>query len=209
MLEEISDKEPIMWPPFSKEELINAIEECNSSSTPRPDKLSWKYLKKIVNNEECINKFIDIANTCIDIGYWLSHFKVLSTIIISKPNKASYNFPKSYCPIVLLNMIGKLFEKIISERLQFLSISNNFIHSCQLDRLKYRSTIDTSITLTYFVCTGWVKNLTTSTLAFNIIQFFLLLNYQLLSLILNKTSFDHKILFFFRNYLVGKKTKYL
>jgi len=48
-----------------------------------------------------------------------------------------------------------------------------------------------------------------STLAFNITQFFPLLNYQLLSLILDKAGFDHKILSFFKNYLVGKKTKYL
>ena len=45
-------------------------------------------------------------------------------------------------------------------------------------------------------------------LAFDIVQFFLLLNYQLLPLILDKASFDPKILFFFWDYLVGKKTKY-
>ena len=46
-------------------------------------------------------------------------------------------------------------------------------------------------------------------LAFNIAQFFPLLNHQLLPLILDKTSLNHKILLFFRNYLVCRKTKYL
>ena len=46
-------------------------------------------------------------------------------------------------------------------------------------------------------------------LAFNIVQFFPLLNYQLLSLILDKASFDCKALIFFKNYLVSRKTKYL
>ena len=57
---------------------------------------------------------------------------------------------------------------------------------------------------------GWVKNHTTSTLAFNITQFFLLLNYYPLSSILDKAGFDSKVLIFFQNYysLVGKKTKY-
>jgi len=41
------------------------------------------------------------------------------------------------------------------------------------------------------------------------VQFFLSLNYQLLSLILNKVGLDHKILMFFKNYLVDRKTKYL
>ena len=55
---------------------------------------------------------------------------------------------------------------------------------------------------------GWVKNLTTSMLAFDIEQFFLPLNHQLFSSILDKASFDPKILFFFWNYLVSRKTKY-
>ena len=46
-------------------------------------------------------------------------------------------------------------------------------------------------------------------LAFDITQFFLSLNYQLLPLILDKASFDSKIFLFFYDYLVGKKTKYL
>jgi len=151
LLEEISDKESMKWFSFSKEELINTIEKCNNSSTSGLDKLLWRHLKKIIKDEECISKFIDIANAYINLDHWLLHFKILTTIIISKLNKASYDLPKSYCPIVLLNMTSKLFEKMIGERLQFLSISNNFIYSCQLDRLKHRSTIDVGVTLTHFI----------------------------------------------------------
>jgi len=46
-------------------------------------------------------------------------------------------------------------------------------------------------------------------LAFDIAQFFPLLNYQLLSLILAKASFNYKVSNFFKNYLVDRKTKYL
>ena len=66
-------------------------------------------------------------------------------IIIPKLNKLSYNSPKSFRPIVLLNTIGKLIEKVIGERLQFLIISNNFIHSSQLRGLKFKSTINVSV----------------------------------------------------------------
>jgi len=84
--------------------------------TSGPDKLSWRYLKKIVKDDAYLNKFINIANACIDIGHWPSHFKVLTTIIISKPNKESYDSLKAYHPIILLNTIGKLFEKVISKK---------------------------------------------------------------------------------------------
>ena len=45
-------------------------------------------------------------------------------------------------------------------------------------------------------------------LAFDIAQFFPLLNHQLLPLILLKASFDLKISLFFQNYLVSRKTSY-
>ena len=98
---------------------------------------------------------------------------------------------------------------MIGERLQFLTISNKFIYPYQLGGLKHRSTMDASIALTYFIQSEWVKNLSTSTLAFNIMQFFPLLNHHLLPLIMDKAGLDHKVLVFFKNYLVERKTKYL
>ena len=130
-------------------------------------------------------------------------------VVIFKPNKASFNSSKLYYPIVLLNTIGKLFEEMIGECLQFYMISNSFIHSSQLRGLKQRSTIDIVVVLTHIIQLEWVKNLTTSTLVFNISQFFLFLNHQLLPLILDKAGLNHKISIFFKNYLVGRKTKYL
>ena len=46
-------------------------------------------------------------------------------------------------------------------------------------------------------------------LAFDITQFFPFLNHQLLSLILDKIGLDKRVSNFFRNYLVGRKTKYI
>ena len=79
-MEEIPDKEVISWAPFLKAELINAINRYNNYSTPGPDKLSWRHLKKIVKNKECINKLIDIANICIDLG--LSQIRYLLVVIL-------------------------------------------------------------------------------------------------------------------------------
>ena len=88
-----------------------------------------------------------------------------------------YDQLKSFHPIVLLNILGKLIEKVIAERIQFIVASNDFIHPSQLGRLKFKSTTDASVTLTYIVRSGWVKGEMTSTLAFNISQFFPSLNH--------------------------------
>ena len=69
--------------------------------------------------------------------------------------------------------------------------------------------MDAGIALTHIIHLGWAKNLTTSTLVFDIVQFLSSLNYQLLPLILDKAGLDQKISMFFKNYLVGRKTKYL
>jgi len=130
-----------------------------------------------MNDGDCITNVIKIANACIDLGYWPNHFKISSMVIISKPNKLSYDSPKSFRPIVLLNTLGKLIEKVIGERLQFHVVNNDFIHPSQLGGLKFKSTIDVGFTLTHIIRSEWTRNCLTSTLTFDIAQFFPSLNH--------------------------------
>ena len=78
----------------------------------------------------------------------------------------------------------------------------------QYGRLKFKSTINVNIALTYFIYMRWIRNIPTSTLVFNISQFFPSLNYCLLTLILEKASFDLRVVKFFSNYLIGRRTQY-
>ena len=119
LLEEIPSKPNTIWKLFSKEEFISFIKKRKNSLTPEPDKLLWRYLKRIVKEAVCLRKFINIADTYIDLGHWPLYLKVSISIIISKPNKELYNSSKAFRLIILLNMIGKLIEKVISKRLQF------------------------------------------------------------------------------------------
>jgi len=119
------------------------IEKCNNLSVLGPDKLTWSHVKSIIRNKDCICKFIDIANVCINLEYWPSYFKTSTIVVIPKPNKTTFDSPKSYCPIILLNTIG--------EHLQFHMISNNFIHLSQLGGLKQRSTLNVGVVLTHII----------------------------------------------------------
>jgi len=130
-------------------------------------------------------------------------------VIIPKPNKPAYDNPKSFHPIVLLNTLGKLIEKVITERLQFHVIKNDFIYSSQLGSHKFKSTTDAGIALTHIIRSGWTKNKTTSILAFNIAQFFPFLNHHLLTLSLVKAGLDPKVTSFFKDFLVRRKTNYV
>jgi len=130
-LNKIPQADQIPWPSFLKQEFKDAIAKCLSLSTPGLDYISWRYLKSIITNDRCLLKIIQIANMCIDLEFWLSHFKLSNTVVISKPNKINYNSPKSFCPIILLNTTGKLIEKAISNRLQFHLSANDFLDSHQ------------------------------------------------------------------------------
>ena len=151
ILNEIPEKLASPWPSFSKKEFRIVIANCNNSSVPGPDKLLWSHLKIILKDDECLGIIIHIANACIKLEYSPSHFKRSMTVIIPKLNKKSYDSPKSFRPIVLLNTVGKLIEKVIGERLQFTMAANNFIHSSQLGGLKFKSTTDAGIALTHII----------------------------------------------------------
>jgi len=151
ILDEIGNKQTSTWALFSKEEFKIALGSCNNLLTPGPDKLSWRHLKSIMNDSDCITNVIKIANACIDLGHWPNHFKISSTVTIPKPNKPSYDSPKLFRPIILLNTLGKLIEKVIGERLQFHVVNNDFIHPNQLGGLKFKSTIDAGVTLTHII----------------------------------------------------------
>ena len=69
--------------------------------------------------------------------------------------------------------------------------------------------MDAGIALTHIIWSGWTKGKSTSSLAFDISQFFPSLNYKLLTLILEKVGLNPKVTSFFVNYLVRRRTSYV
>jgi len=52
---------------------------------------------------------------------------------------------------MLLNMLDKLIEKVIGERMQFHTISNNFVYLYQFGGLKQWCTSDVDTFITYII----------------------------------------------------------
>jgi len=209
ILNKVARKPTQEWNLFSRHKFKSAISKCKDSSSPGPDRLMWYHWKIIIANDDCLSRIINIANACIELGHWPKYFKVSTMIVIPKPNKSSYDHPKAFRPIVLLNTLGKLIEKVIAERLQFIVASNNFIYPCQLDGLKFKSTADAGIALTHIIRSDWARGRSTSSLSFDVSQFFPSLNHRLLVLILEKARLDPKVSAFFANYLMQRSTTYL
>ncbi|KAJ3553844.1 hypothetical protein NP233_g12555 [Leucocoprinus birnbaumii] len=197
------------WLPSSRKEMMDALLACSSQSMPGPDHVTWSHLKRTLPIKDVTEKFLAIADTCMRVGYWLSHFKESVLVIIPKLGKPTYSTPKSFRPIALLNTLGKLIGKMISTRLQFDYVKHEVFHPNQLSGIWQRSTEDAGVFLTHLVRAGWAKGLKMSIIAFNIAQFFPSLNHEMLLGILAKQGFPAHVCQFFASYLVGRGTRYL
>ena len=109
---------------------------------------------------------------------------------------------------MLLNTLGKLVEKMISNRLQFDMIKYDLVEPNQFGGVCQRSTEDAGTYLTHLVRAGWAKGELTSVVAFDIAQFFPSLNHEVLLHILTFLGFPEVLRGFFASYLVGRSTQY-
>ena len=208
-LEELPICSPIKWPCFTKQELRNIIAKYSLSSIPGPDHISWRHFCLLIANNICLTKIFDIANSWITLEHWPSHFKNITSVIIPKPNKVAYNSPKDFHSIVLLNTMGKLLERVISNWPQFHTTANNFLDANQLGDIQQKSIIKATLYLIYLICTGWLKQCHTSIIVFDMAQFFLSLNYSFLFKCLTKADLNTNIINFFHSYyLVLQKVTY-
>ncbi|KAF7761148.1 hypothetical protein Agabi119p4_10557 [Agaricus bisporus var. burnettii] len=203
MYREIEEFEEREWVKFSIQEFHDVLKNCAKNTAPGPDHVSWRLWKRFATDDTVCQFVTKIANSCFDTGYWPQHFKQSISVIIPKPGKPSYDKAKSFRPIVLLNTMGKLIEKMIARRLQFESIEAGVIHPCQTGGILQRSVEDAAVALTHHVRTAWAKKKVTSVLAFDVAQFFPSLNHNVLSKIFKHFGFSASVASFFSDYNVG------
>ena len=197
------------WPPFFALKLTDALSSCLSWSSPGLDHITWVHLKAVLEIEKLVQLLVTLADACIRVEHWPKHFKDSVSVIIPKPGKPTYSTPKSFRPIVLLNTVRKLIEKMISNCLQFNMIKYDLVDPNQVGGVHQCSTEDAGLFLTHLVHTGWAKRKKTSVLAFDIAQFFPSLNHAMLLAILHKQGSLSIVARFFASYLVDRFTSYL
>lgn len=68
---------------------------------------------------------------CLILSYHPTAFKDAATVMLRKAGKKSYDVPKSWRPIALLPVVGKVLEKIIANRLKALVVEHNLLPNTQ------------------------------------------------------------------------------
>lgn len=78
-------------------------------------------------SQSMIERLIDIFNASLSAGYFPDKFKEAVLVMIPKPGKTDTT-PENYRPVSLLEVPGKLLEKIINRRLR-LHLESNGLHN--------------------------------------------------------------------------------
>ena len=94
--------------------------------------ISWLHPHKALGDDSIPNVVLKEVVDLI-LPYLIQIFRVVfrlntysntwctwSTIVLHKPGKARYDVPKAYCPIVLMNTVGKLLSAVVAEDMSFM-----------------------------------------------------------------------------------------
>lgn len=125
------------------QEEIKAIIKSFKNNTPGETNINKAILKNIP--DAGIKKLQTIFNHSISLGYFPSKFKTALIKMLPKPNTDNRD-PKNYRPISLLEVPGKILEKIINKRLREFLEHNNIINDKQHGFRAARGT-DTALTI--------------------------------------------------------------
>ena len=106
-------------PPISKIEIEKSLKSLNSGSSPGIDGISIAIIQESYLILDDV--LFKLYNKCLELNYYPKQWKVAKVTVLKKPNKDSYKSVKSFRPISVLNSLGKIFEKILYERLMWLS----------------------------------------------------------------------------------------
>ena len=116
---------------------IKIIIKQFKNKAPGESQVSKMILEKIPN--EMIRKLKDILNLTLSIGYFPKLFKIAILRLIQKEGKNGTK-PINYRPISLLEVVGKILERIINDRLVKYLEENDLFNKNQYGFRKGRGT---------------------------------------------------------------------
>ena len=125
---------------FSHEEVSDAIKRQNDNKSPGEDGLSANILK--VAYEHAADVFDRLFNHCLSFRCFPSWFKSSVVKAIPKLNADDPQNPKSWRPISLLSVPGKVLERLMIQRVMHNLRSRNLLSSQQFGFTPKRSTSD-------------------------------------------------------------------
>lgn len=101
--------------PITLDEIHNVLRSISPKKAPGEDGLTADICYNAFQSVPLI--FQSLLNKCLQLGYFPRTWKRAIIKVLRKPGKADYTTPKSYRPIGLLPVNGKILEKIVCSRI--------------------------------------------------------------------------------------------
>jgi len=118
--EELSQEEEGFWEEVEVEE--EEVKECVDKQGDRKaageNELGGRVLKEVWKVDWCRRGLMGIVRGSLGMGFVCERWRRGVGIIMRKPNKPDYGLPSSYRIINLLDVVGKVVERLVARRLE-------------------------------------------------------------------------------------------
>lgn len=104
-------------PLFTEAELKYAINSFNPKKAPGLDGFTADICRYAIYTDAKV--FLQIANKCLELACFPTPWKEAAIVVLRKPGKTDYSNVKSYRPIGLLSVLGKVLEKMMVRRIRW------------------------------------------------------------------------------------------
>ena len=134
---------------FSREEIKHTIESFNDKKAPGIDGITGGiYLRTFNTFSRLVTA---IYNQCLKRGCFPKRWKIAKIIPIIKPGKEKSMDPSKYRPISLLNMGGKVLEKLLINRINHHMYKHDLLTDRQFGFTPPKSTTDGAMEAKKFI----------------------------------------------------------
>jgi hypothetical protein len=97
------------------QEIHDFLAKAKTLSSPGHDGISYSIMKRIHQLRPCL--LAHLYSAILRLGTHPQEWKIANCVVVPKPNKSSYQDPKSYRPISLLPCLSKALEHIAARRI--------------------------------------------------------------------------------------------
>lgn len=127
-------------PPFTMEEMLEEAKKANPSKAPGVDGFTADIVARAVKLHSKL--FLDLFNACLQLSHFPKRWKVAICKLIPKAGKDNYSDIKSWRPIGLLTLLGKLLEAMIINRINYKLAIDSSLSDQQFGFREQTSTVD-------------------------------------------------------------------
>ena len=125
--------------PFKRHELNHAIKLTQTGKAPGNDFITYEFIRNLPEN--MMEEYLRIINISWAMGVFPSKWKTATIIHLPKPNK-DHTMKESYRPITFLSCLGKIMERMVERRLNWILESNNLLFNALGGFRPRRGTVD-------------------------------------------------------------------